>query len=362
MRWVGFGGLATEFLRLQPPIAGNGSAAMIKRTIEISQQPVHLTVRNEQLLILRKDGSARTLSAEPEGLLASIPCEDIGLVLVEEQGTTYTHAALATLLKFDAAVVICGRNHLPAGLLLPFGEHTEVVWRIHDQLAIKKPLQKQLWRQLVQAKIRAQAANLAADSPVRRKLLMLAREVRSGDPANVEAQAARAYWSAWRDSVRAAVVGNSLLATRYSEFKRDPDGDGLNSLLNYGYAVLRAALARAIVGAGLLPALGLHHANRGNAFCLADDLVEPLRPLVDARVRTLAASDCAELNPKIKEALLGVLTAEVRIAEQTGPLLVALHRMVASLVHCYQGTARRLEIPCAAEADSPPQDSGQNGS
>ena len=242
--------------------------------------------------------------------------------------------------------MICARNHLPAGLLLPLGEHTEVVWRIHDQLAAKKPLKKQLWRQLVQVKIRAQAANLAADSPVRRKLLILAREVRSGDPANVEAQAARVYWQ--------ALFGEA--------FRRNPDGDGANSLLNYGYAVLRAAVARAIVGAGLLPALGLHHANRGNAFCLADDLIEPLRPLVDARVRALAASDCVELNPKTKAVLLEILTAEVRVAEQTGPLLVALHRMVASLVHCYQGAAKRLEIPCAAESNSPPQDSGQNSS
>jgi CRISPR-associated protein Cas1 len=312
---------------------------MIKRTIEISQQPVHLTVRNEQLLILAKDGPGRPLPAEPEGLLASIPCEDIGVVLVEEQGTTYTHAALATLLKFEAAVVICGRNHLPAGVLLPFGEHTELVWRIHDQVAMKKPLQKQLWRQLVQAKIRAQAANLAADSPVRRKLLTLAREVRSGDPANVEAQAARAYWQ--------ELFGGA--------FRRDPDGIGVNALLNYGYAVLRAALARAIVGAGLLPALGLHHANRSNAFCLADDLVEPVRPLVDAKVRILAQSDCAELNPQTKEVLLGVLTADVQVGNQAGPLLVALHRLVASLVHCLEGTAKRLEIPVATEDFPPPR-------
>jgi CRISP-associated protein Cas1 len=330
-------GPATEVLRSRRPISPiAGLTTMIKRTIEISQQAVHLTVRDEQLLILGKAEPPKALPAEPEGLLASIPCEDVGLILVEHNGTTYTHAALTTLLRYDAAVVVCGRNHLPAGLLLPFGEHTQVVWRIHDQLAVKKPLQKQLWRQLVQAKIRAQAANLRAGSAVRSRLLSLAREVRSGDPSNVEAQAARAYWS--------ALFGET--------FRRDADAGGLNALLNYGYAVVRAAVARAIVAAGLLPALGLHHANRSDAFCLADDLMEPLRPLIDVIVRAVWANGATELNPKTKEALLRVLTAEVRCDGQTGPLMVALHRCVASLVHCYEGTAKRLDIPVACDAGS----------
>lgn len=351
---------------------------MIKRTIEISQQPVHITVRNDQLLLLRKTDTARRLPAEPEGLLASIPCEDIGILLVEEQGTTYTHAALATLLKHDAAVVICGRNHLPGGLLLPFGEHTEVVWRIHDQLAVKKPLKKQLWRQIVQAKIRAQAANLAADSPIRSRLLGLARRVRSGDPANVEAQAARAYWSVLFGSIVGTPLppreglgegkgqeegvnasGNSQSAPRHSPFRRDSDAGGLNALLNYGYAVLRAAVARAIVAGGLLPALGIHHARRSDAFCLADDLVEPLRPLVDARVRALGEMGNTELVAETKKELLGVLTAEVRIGDQTGPLMVALHRMVASLVRCYEGDSNRLDIPVSCA--TPPTPSGSTG-
>lgn len=315
---------------------------MIKRTVEISQQPVHLTVRNEQLLLLAKDEPSRPLPANPPGLLASIPCEDVGMLLVEQHGTTYTHAALTTLLDHDAAVVICGRNHLPAGLLLPMGEHTQVVWRIHDQLAIKKPLRKQLWRQLVQAKIRAQAANLPPDSPARSRLVGLVRQVRSGDPANVEAQAARAYWQALFESAAPASGG--------TPFRRDPDGEGLNSFLNYGYAVVRAAVARAIVAAGLLPALGLHHANRSNAFCLADDLMEPLRPLVDARVATLQDAAGSGLTPPVKAELLGVLTTEVQTAGQSGPLLVALHRFVASLVRCFEGAATRLDVPVASAA------------
>ena len=317
---------------------------MIKRTLEISQQPVHLTVRDEQLLLLAKEDAPKRLPADPPGLLARVPCEDVALLLVEHPGTTYSHAALVTLLRYDAAVVICGRDHLPAGLLLPFSEHTEVVWRIHDQLALRRPLRKQLWRQLVQAKIRAQARNLPSESNIRTRLLALAREVRSGDPQNVEAQAARSYWSAYFGDL----------------FRRDPDGDGINALLNYGYAIVRAAIARAVVAAGLLPALGSHHANRSNAFCLADDLIEPLRPLVDAQVHELADAGQTELNPSAKAHLLRLLTAEVVTAGQSGPLLVALHRLVASYVHCLQGEARRLEIPvalpCVPDVSSPLDD------
>jgi len=257
---------------------------MIKRTIEISKQPVHVTVKNRQLLIIAKDDDRTELG--------TAPCEDIGVLLVDHPATTYTHAALTSLLEHDAAVVVCGRNHLPAGLLLPLGEHTQVVWRIHDQLAVKKPLQKQLWRQLVQAKIRAQAENLPDPSRIRSRLFALAKHVRSGDPNNVEAQAARAYWR---------VLFNS------NTFRRDADGDGINAFLNYGYAVIRAAIARAIVAAGLLPAIGIHHRSRSNAFCLADDLIEPLRPLVDARVRRLVDRGSLKLDPTTKPPLLELL-------------------------------------------------------
>ncbi len=297
---------------------------MIKRTVEISEQAVHLSVKNDQLVL--------TARGVQRSNLASIPIEDIGLVLVEHTGTTYTHAVLATLLRHDGALVVCGRDHMPAGLLLPLGEHTQVVWRIRDQLAVRKPLKKQLWRQIVRAKIEAQARNLEPGSAGRRRLVSLARQVRSGDTTNVEAQAARAYWSAW-------LPGEA--------FRRDPDGHGINALLNYGYAVMRAAVARALVAAGLLPVLGIHHCGRGNAFCLADDLMEPLRPLVDGRVRTLANAGIVEVNPQGKKGLLELLAEPVECGGQTGPLLVAFHRMVASLVRCFEGSDRRLEIAVA---------------
>jgi CRISPR-associated protein Cas1 len=292
---------------------------MIKRTIEISREPARLTVRMEQLL-LERDGQT----------IASIPCEDIGVVLVDQPGTTYSHAALTGLAHSDAILVVCGRDHLPAAVLLPLADHSQVVWRVAEQVAVSKPLRKQLWKQLVRAKVRAQALNLPGECHGRVKLLELAKRVRSGDPENIEAQAARVYWQHW------------LLGV---PFRRDVDARGVNSLLNYGYAVIRAAVARALVAAGLLPALGLFHSNRSNAFCLADDLMEPLRPLVDRRVRELQRQGHEELEPQAKAGLLTLLADPVRMGHERGPLMVNLHRMVASLVKCYQGEADRLEIP-----------------
>lgn len=299
---------------------------MIKRTVEISRQAVHLSVRQGQLRLLGRD--------DPRTPIASIPCEDIGLLIVDEWGTTYTHAAVAELLEHDAAFIVCGKNHLPAGLLLPLADHTQVVWRVHDQIAVKKPLRKRLWQQIVRAKVRAQAGNLPEGTLARGKLLALVGEVRSGDPTNVEAQAAKLYWSALFEP---------------QAFRRNPDGDGINAMLNYGYAIVRASVARAIVAAGLMPALGIHHSNRANAFCLADDLVEPLRPIVDGRVRALVESGCTDINPDSKRGLLELLTVEVRTADQTGPLMVALHRYAASLVRCFEGKAERLQIPSVVD-------------
>lgn len=304
---------------------------MIKRTIEISREPAYITTRDRQLL-LKRDGQT----------VGTIPCEDLGMVVVDHPRTTYSHAALTALLESAATVVLCGRDHLPRGILLPFSDHTQVVWRIQAQIATGLPLRKRLWKQLVQAKILGQARNLSHDSAPRRKLIHLARQVRSGDPANLEAQAARVYWSAW--------LLNPPAACRPTEaaFCRDPEGGAPNALLNYGYAVVRAAVARALVAAGLQPSLGLHHSNRSNAFCLADDVLEPLRPIVDERVRSLHFAGQSELDQPTKASLLDLLTLNVRMTHgepATGPLMVAIHRMIASLVKCYSGAARQIDIP-----------------
>jgi CRISPR-associated protein Cas1 len=192
--------------------------------------------------------------------------------------------------------------------------------------------------------------------------LALARDVRSGDPTNIEAQAARVYWCNWLDQGSvpnscSEELGTDPLAPNdplARVFHRDPDGTGLNGFLNYGYAVLRAAVARAIVAAGLLPSLGIHHRNRSNSFCLADDLLEPLRPLVDDRVRELHRQGYDELNQPAKAALLEILADRVRLGDEVGPLMVQLHRYVASLVRCFAGEARELEIPVADEPSLTP--------
>jgi CRISPR-associated protein Cas1 len=300
---------------------------LIKRTLEISREPAHLAVRNQQL-VLKRDGQ----------IVGSIPCEDIGLVMVDHPQTTYTHAALAQLAESDAAVVLCGADHLPVAIVLPLADHSQIVWRLRDQLGVSKPLQKQLWSQLVVAKVEAQARNLAEGSSPRKKLFALAKEVRSGDPSNIEAQAAKIYWANWLNDATPEELDGE-------RFRRDPALSGLNSFLNYGYTVLRASLARAIVSAGLQPSLGIHHRNRSNAFCLADDLIEPFRPLVDDRVREMYRQGFDELNQAAKAELLNLLTEPMQLGEQTGPLMVMLGRFVASLVRCYTGEAKKLEIP-----------------
>ncbi len=297
---------------------------MIKRTLEISREPAHLSVRNRQLL-LKRNGE----------LVGSVPCEDIGVVMVDHPQTTYTHAALATLAESDAAVVICGSDHLPTAMLLPLADHSQVVWRLKDQLNASLPLCKNLWKQVVVAKIHAQARNLPPERPGHKKLLALASQVRSGDPQNVEAQAAKVYWANW---------------LWQESFRRDREQPGINAFLNYGYAVVRAAVARAIVSAGLMPSLGVHHRNRSNAFCLADDLMEPFRPLVDDRVREMHRQGYETLNQEAKGELLEVLTETMQLVEQTGPLMVMLHRLVASLVRCYAGEQKQLEIPVRVES------------
>jgi CRISP-associated protein Cas1 len=292
---------------------------MSKRTIEISREPAYLSVKLDQLVLKRG-----------EETVGSIPCEDIGVVLVDHPATTYSHAALVRLAESQASLVVCGRDHLPAAILMPISDHTEVVWRLKEQLAASAPVRKQLWKQITRAKIRAQAQVLKANSSARSKLLDLAQTVRSGDPANVEAQAARIYWMNW-------LPGEA--------FRRDADADGLNGMLNYGYAVVRAAIARAIVAAGYHPSIGLKHSNRGNAFCLADDLIEPLRPMVDWRVREIYRSGAEKLDQEAKAELLRLLADETKMREESGPLMNNLHRYVASMGKCFRRESKRLEIP-----------------
>ncbi|MFB3905711.1 MAG: type II CRISPR-associated endonuclease Cas1 [Acidobacteriota bacterium] len=279
---------------------------MIKRIIEISSRPVQLRVRLGRLIIHQG-------SLEP----VSIPCEDVGFLVIDHAQATFSTHVLTTLANYGAGVVFCGPTHLPESMVLPFSQNRETISRLHQQITASVSTRKRLWQQIVRAKIHAQAANLPKSSDARIRLERIAREVRSGDPANAEAQAARIYWRYW--------LGGDIF------FHRDPKAEGLNVFLNYGYSVLRAAVARALVVSGLLPALGIHHCNRANGYCLADDLVEPLRPLIDDRARGLWLSGRRTLDRMVKAELLGVLQSPVRCGDSSGPLMVAVHRMTASL-------------------------------
>jgi CRISPR-associated protein Cas1 len=291
---------------------------MIKRTIDISDGPTFLQIENDQLILLRHREK-----------IASIPCEDVGVLLVENRATTYTHSAMTRLLARGAVVVLCGDDHLPCGILLPLENNDLHTQRLRAQIAAGLPLRKNLWRQIVAHKITGQAMNLPEEHVERKRLLVMAEEVKSGDTSNMEGQAARFYWP--------AMMG--------SEFRRDPDGAWPNPLLNYGYMVFRAAVARAVVAAGLHPAIGLYHSNRNNPFVLADDLVEVFRPRVDRAVVGVVSAGKSAIDKEAKQAVLSLLAEPVSIAGQVGPLMVSLHRMMASLVRCFQGEQKKLDLP-----------------
>jgi len=296
---------------------------LIKRTIEISSGPTYLSVKNDQLVITRN-----------REVLGTIPCEDIGVVVVDDQAVTYTHSVLTALAGRGAFMVACGADHHPGAMVCPLTANTLHTERLRLQIESSRPCGKRIWQQIVKAKIMAQAELLGKDDRAFAKLATLAGEVRSGDPSNVEAHAAKVYW-------RGLFPDGS--------FRRHRDGEPPNNLLNYGYMALRAAVARAVCAAGLHPSIGLHHRNRYNPFCLADDLVEPLRPLVDARVRELWQGGKTDVDRETKAVLLGVLTETVRTGGESGPLLVALGKMVASLVAVMSGKVKKLQVPRACK-------------
>lgn len=293
---------------------------MIKHTIEISGPDTALSVELGQLEIRRGDT-----------LLGKIPIEDLGLLIVDTPSAQYSHQAVIRILDLGGAILFCNGKHLPAGLLLPMEANSLQCRRMRCQSVAGKPLLKRLWQQIVRQKIANQGsllAELGLDGAEAIKSMV--GGVRSGDPANIEAQASRRYWP--------ALFGK--------EFRRSREGAPPNGLLNYGYACIRAAVARALAGAGLNPSLGIHHSNQYNSFALADDLFEPLRPLVDRSAYRLLRDGVSEVTPETKRAMLSLL------AEQTaeslngaGPLLVALERYAASLCQCYCGEADHLEIP-----------------
>jgi CRISPR-associated protein Cas1 len=309
---------------------------MVTRTVEVSREPAHLCVRDGQMLVLRRGEPPRPLPAAPPNLVGSVPLEDLGVLMVDERDTTYTHSLLAQMAEHGAALVVCGRDHHPVGMYLPLHTHTRLLQRLDAQLAAPRPLVKRLWQQIVRAKVTAQAKNLP-ESPERTRLLALAKGVRSGDAGNAEAVAAAAYWP--------VIFKGAQITHPFRRRAGEPGAPDPNALLDYGYAVIRATVARALVAAGFLPALGLKHAGRGNPFCLADDLMEPLRPLVDDRVRYLCLMNDRDVNPTTKRELLKLLAEDVEYADRSGPLMVAVGAMIASFARALESGEGDLVFP-----------------
>ena len=300
---------------------------MIKRTLCFSN-PAYLSMKNRQLV-----ARIEQVGDQPERT-ATVPIEDIGVVLLDCQQITITHGLLSALIDNNASVITCNDRHMPVGLLLPLEGHTVQSERFQDQLNASLPLRKQLWQQTVQQKILNQAALLRQLHHIETgNMQQWAAEVRSGDSTNLEGRAAAFYWS-------------QLLPT-IEDFTRGRDDIYPNNLFNYAYAILRAVIARALVSSGLLPTLGIHHHNRYNAYCLADDIMEPYRPYVDLLVvQTMQQfPDTLDLTTDLKRSLLTVPTLEVRIGGQRSPLMVAASQTTASLARCFSGESRRLTYP-----------------
>lgn len=300
---------------------------MIKRTLCFSN-PAYLSMKNRQLVVrLEKHDN------EPERT-ATIPIEDIGIVVLDCQQITITHGLMAALLDNNASIITCDERHMPVGLMLPLEGHTVQSERFQDQLAVSVPLRKQLWQQTVQQKILNQAALLRELHGIETgNMQQWAADVHSGDNTNLEGRAAAFYWG--------------QLLPDIDHFTREREGNYPNNLFNYGYAILRAVIARALVSSGLLPTLGIHHHNRYNAYCLADDIMEPFRPYVDRLViQTMRQHpDIEDLTPDLKRSLLTIPTIEVRINGQRSPLMVAASQTTASLARCFSGEIRKLTYP-----------------
>ena len=295
---------------------------MIKRTLYFGS-PAYLKMENEQLILTNTD----------TGELHSAPIEDIGVVILDNQQITVSQSLIAKLLANNVALVTCDNSHHPTGLLLNLDGNTLQSQKFQAQLEASAPLKKQLWQQTVSAKLLNQAAMLESIRSPAKNLRNWAAEVKSGDADNHEAKAAVYYWK--------------NLFPDFLSFRRERFGPPPNNLLNYGYAILRAVVARSLVGSGLLPTLGIFHKNQYNAYCLADDIMEPYRPFVDKVVVHIVRMNgkFLELTPSMKKDLLGVPAMDVIVGGEKSPLMVAVQKTTASLTKCFEGRQRKILYP-----------------
>ena len=307
---------------------------MIKKTLYFGN-PAYLSLRNAQLIIRLPEVVDNDTLPEYFKQVSEVskPIEDIGVIVLDHKQITITSGVLEAFLENNCAVLTCDSKSMPVGLLLPLHGNTTQNERFRQQLDASLPLSKQLGQQTIKAKIENQAAVLKECTGEEIKCMKVwAANVRSGDPDNQEARAAAYYWK-------------NLF--RIEGFTRDRDGIPPNNLLNYGYAILRAVVARGLVASGLLPTLGIHHHNRYNAYCLADDIMEPYRPYVDRLVYDMVkqGANYAELTKDLKVRLLTIPTLETTIAGKRSPLMVAVGQTTASLYKCFSGELRKISYP-----------------
>jgi len=291
---------------------------MIKRIIDISEQ-AYLHLKNQQLLI---DKQSETVG--------QVPIEDLGVLILQHPAIVISQQVIIHCQKNKVVIIFCDEKHLPYSLILPIAESHSLHNKIlKQQIAVTEPTRKRLWQQIVQQKIVSQAKTLAQLGKGTMRLSRLAKHVKKGDTGNSEAIAAQIYWR--------LLFG--------SNFRRNVDMDGINSLLNYGYSIIRACVARSICGAGLHPTLGLFHKNQYNALCLADDIIEPFRPWVDLLVYRLSQQGQLEVNQHTKQQLLGLLSETVMYENKKMTLMVAMHYLMANLKRCYNKELKVLAYP-----------------
>lgn len=295
---------------------------MLKRTLFFSN-PAYLSTKNEQLVVTYPD---------KEQEQRTVPIEDIAVIVMESQQITITNGLLEKLINRGVAVINCNQQHLPIGMFLPLSGHTEQTERFRNQINASVPLKKNLWQQTITAKIRNQAGLLKENGIPVQNMLHWAKSVTSGDTLNHEARAAAYYWQHLFD---------------IPEFNRQQNGLPPNNLLNYGYAILRGITARALVSSGMHPTFGIFHRNKYNAYCLADDIMEPYRPFVDLVVKDLVETEdnIDELTPTIKQELLKAIAMDVLIDGKRSPLMVAMSRTTNSLYECFSGVSRKILYP-----------------
>lgn len=294
---------------------------MIGRIVEIADDRRHLFLSRGFMVVQDTEGERKELG--------QVPLDDIAAVIANAHGLSYTNNLLIALAERGAPFVLCSANHSAAGMLLPIDGNFQQAKRFDAQLAASQPTIKRLWADIVKSKLQQQASALEAANVVSIPLASLVKKVRSGDPDNFEAQGARRYWT--------LLFGE--------QFRRDQQAGGINAMLNYGYTILRATTARAVVAAGLHPTMGLHHSNQGNPMRLVDDLMEPFRPMIDLKVWQLCQRGEQAITPDSKRALVRTMYDDMQTNVGVTPVMVCTQKLATSLAQIFLGEREKLDLP-----------------